>query len=282
VLRGTNGSTRSRIPAKDGWRPRRGSATVWLIASALRILQDRIASCRACPRLVRWRELVARDKVRRFAEHEYWGRPVAGFGDPKARIVIVGLAPAAHGANRTGRAFTGDRSGDFLFAALHRAGLANQPTSVSRDDGLRLEGVFITLALRCAPPANQPRPEELARCAPFFEGELALLGKATVILALGAIAWNASVDHRVRQGIQNGETKGGPRPKFRHGAEAYGAGGPSPAPCLLGSYHVSQQNTQTGRLTPSMFDSILRRADDLSRSHCAGSHCAGSHCAGSH
>ena len=195
---------------------------------------------------------MARQKVRRFSAESYWGRPVPGFGDPGARLIIVGLAPAAHGANRTGRAFTGDRSGDFLFAALHRAGLASQPTSVSADDGLSLDGVFITLALRCAPPGNRPLPEELTRCQPFLDRELARVPRAKVILARGAIAWNAVLDHLVRRGV--GIPR--PRPKFAHGAEALGT--------LIGSFHVSQQNTQTGRLTPPMFDEVLRRALSLS------------------
>jgi uracil-DNA glycosylase family 4 len=191
---------------------------------------------------------------------------VAGFGDPDARVVIVGLAPAAHGANRTGRAFTGDRSGDFLFAALHRAGFANQPSSVSRSDGLRLRDVFITLALRCAPPANRPLPDELRSCASFLDQELALLPRARVVLALGAIGWNAVVDHLVRRESPTGskhDPKGfrstrGPRPKFGHGAVAFG----SPF-WLVGSFHVSQQNTQTGRLTPPMFDAVLAQARRL-------------------
>jgi uracil-DNA glycosylase family 4 len=222
--------------------------------TTLPTLHDRIVGCRACSRLVAWREQVARDKVRRFALEPYWGRPVPGFGDPQARIVIVGLAPAAHGANRTGRAFTGDRSGDFLFAALHRAGFANQAASVSRADGLSLSGVFITLALRCAPPANHPQPIELSRCAPLLDGELALLCRTRVIVALGAIAWNATVSHLVRKGSAQPR----PRPRFSHGAEAFG----HPVH-LLGSFHVSQQNTQTGRLTPSMFDAVLERARHL-------------------
>jgi uracil-DNA glycosylase family 4 len=220
-------------------------------------LHTEIVSCRACPRLVRWREEVAREKVLRFRQWEYWGRPVPGFGDPDARIVIVGLAPAAHGANRTGRMFTGDRSGDFLFAALHRAGLANQPTSVSRDDGLRLTDVFITAALRCAPPENRPLPSELSRCASFLDRELAMLARLRVVLALGAIGWNAYLDHVVRDGVSLPR----PRPKFSHGAELR----PTAATVLLGSFHVSQQNTQTGRLTPGMFDRVVTRARDLAR-----------------
>jgi len=222
---------------------------------ALRVLHDEITECRRCPRLVAWRERVARVKVRRFLQEDYWGRPVPGFGDPRAAIVILGLAPGAHGANRTGRAFTGDRSGDFLFAALHRAGLASQPTSVSRGDGLTLDGVFISLALRCAPPGNAPLPGELRRCAPFLDREIDLLVSAKVIVALGAIAWNAYLLHRVRQGKPTPR----PAPKFGHGATAFGD------PALLGSFHVSQQNTQTGKLTAEMFDQVLAQARQLAR-----------------
>ncbi len=221
---------------------------------SLRKLHAEIVTCRACPRLVAWREEVAREKVRRFRDWEYWGRPVTGFGNPEARLVVVGLAPGAHGANRTGRAFTGDRSGEFLYAALHRAGLASQPTSVSKDDGLRLTDTFITLAARCAPPDNRPLPEELARCRPFFERELDLLPRARVVLALGSIAWEATLARFAKRGLAVPR----PRPRFAHGAElAPLARG---EPLLLGSYHVSQQNTQTGRLTPAMFDAVLARA----------------------
>src|SRR5216110_1564225 len=163
--------------------------------SDLHRIAAEIVTCRLCPRLVEWRERVAREKRRAFADWEYWGRPVPGFGDPAARIWILGLAPAAHGGNRTGRIFTGDRSGDFLFAALHRAGLANQPTSVARDDGLALSDVFILATARCAPPDNKPLPEEIARCAHFVDAEIAVVPRARVFLALGAIAWNAYFDH---------------------------------------------------------------------------------------
>jgi uracil-DNA glycosylase len=212
---------------------------------SLRALHAEITECRACPRLVRWREQVAREKRRAYREHTYWGRPVAGFGDPKAKLVIVGLAPAAHGANRTGRMFTGDRSGDFLYAGLHRAGYASQPTSTARDDGLRLSGAFVTAPVRCAPPQNMPTPEEIRRCAPFLARELALL-RPRVMLALGAIAWRAAL--------------GAPSPKFAHGAV-------HPLPngvTLVGCYHVSQQNTQTGRLTPAMFDAVMAKVRALS------------------
>jgi len=222
-----------------------------MTAPRLSALHREIAACRACPRLVAWREKVAREKVARFRQHEYWGRGVPGFGDPHARIVVVGLAPAAHGANRTGRMFTGDRSGDFLFAALHRAGLASQPTSVARDDGLALRDVYIVGALRCAPPDNAPAPDEVARCARFLDEEAALLPRVRVVLALGAIAWRAWLDHAARVGAPLPR----PRPAFAHGARAEAG-----AHVLLGSYHVSQQNTQTGRLTPAMFDAVVATA----------------------
>ena len=224
----------------------RGAALVALVA-----LHDEVVACRACPRLVAWRELVAREKKRAFRSWEYWGKPVPGFGDPDARLVVVGLAPAAHGANRTGRIFTGDRSGDFLFAALHRAGLASQPTSVQRDDGLTLRNVFIVSPVRCAPPDNRPLPDEIARCAHFIDRELELLRFKRVVLALGAIAWRAVLDHLARRGVSLPT----PRPAFGHGAIAE-LGDLS----LIGSYHVSQQNTQTGRLTPAMFDAVVAEA----------------------
>jgi uracil-DNA glycosylase family 4 len=208
-----------------------------------------IVACRACPRLVAWRERVAREKVARFRHQTYWGRPVPGFGDPRARILVVGLAPGAHGANRTGRIFTGDRSGDFLYAALHRAGLASQPTSVSREDGLTLDDTYIVCAVRCAPPDNAPAPDELARCAHFLDAEAALLPRVRVVLALGAVGWRAWLDHTSRLG----HALPRPRPAFAHGARAEMPGGE----LLLGSYHVSQQNTQTGKLTPAMFDAVL-------------------------
>ena len=222
---------------------------------SLQALHKELVECRACPRLVRWREDVAREKVKRFREWTYWGRPVPGFGDPRGRMLIVGLAPAAHGANRTGRMFTGDRSGDFLYAALHRAGFANQPTSVRSDDGLRLTDAFVTAPCRCAPPGNMPFPDELERCARWMDGEVALLKNVRVVLALGGIGWNAALSHLERRGV----TVPRPRPKFGHGAEARLEG----APLLLGCYHVSQQNTNTGKLTPAMIDRVLRRAKSL-------------------
>jgi uracil-DNA glycosylase len=215
---------------------------------ALEGLEERITRCRECPRLVEWRERVAREKRAAFRDEDYWGRPVPGFGDPDARVYVLGLAPAAHGGNRTGRVFTGDRSGDWLFASLHRTGFANQPTSVSADDGLRLDGAFIAAAVRCAPPANKPLPEERDNCLPYAAEELRLIRPA-VIVCLGAFAWDAACRlHGVR-----------PRPRFGHGAEHAIAGGP----VLLGSYHVSQQNTFTGKLTEPMLDAVFARAREL-------------------
>jgi len=235
--------------------------------SPLALLEQDIVACARCPRLVAHREEVARRKRRAYASEPYWGRPVPGFGDPGAKIVLVGLAPGAHGANRTGRVFTGDRSGDFLYAALHRAGFASQPTSTTADDGLSLRGAYVLLAVRCVPPDNLPRPDEVARCASFLDAEIDLLEGAKVLLALGAIGWNASLAYLSRRGhpvagprSRWGDTPHTPRPRFKHGAELVTA---PPLPRLLGSYHVSQQNTQTGRLTPSMFDKVLRRARKL-------------------
>ena len=219
-------------------------------------LHREIVACRACPRLVDWRETVARVKVARFRDQEYWGRPVPGFGDPQARLVVVGLAPGAHGANRTGRIFTGDRSGDVLYAALHRAGLANQPTSVARGDGLELRDTFIVCTIRCAPPGNAPRPDEIANCAHFVDAEIDLLPRARVLLALGAIAWRACLDHLARRGVALPRVK----PAFVHGARIDVGQW-----ILVGSYHVSQQNTQTGRLTPAMFDAVLEVARDAAK-----------------
>ncbi len=223
-----------------------------LSLARLQNLETVIVGCRARPRLVAWREEVARRKVARFRDCEYWGRPVPGFGDPSARILIVGLAPGAHGANRTGRMFTGDRSGDFLYAALHRAGLASHPASVSRDDRLTLRDVFITAAVRCVPPANKPRPDEIARCAHFLGEEIALLEHVRVFLALGAIAWNAFF-HACREALPVPRARR-PRLKFAHGASF-----PIAGRTVVASYHVSQQNTQTGKLTEAMFDAVLAR-----------------------
>ena len=211
----------------------------------LTTLSDEIVGCRACPRLVEWRERVAAEKRAAFADEVYWGRPVPGFGDPRARIVVVGLAPAAHGANRTGRFFTGDRSGDWLFRALHRAGLANQPHSVSADDGLQLHGVWISAPVRCAPPDNKPTPAERDRCAPFLDRELDLL-RPQVVVCLGSFGFAAVCRHYAIR----------PRPKFGHGVETDVPGGPT----LLCSYHPSQQNTFTGKLTEAMLDDVMRRA----------------------
>ena len=221
---------------------------------ALAALHAEIVRCRACPRLVAWREEVARVKRRAYRDWTYWGRPVPGFGDPRARLVIIGLAPAAHGANRTGRVFTGDRSGDFLFAGLFRAGFASQPGSTHREDGLVLRDAFVTASARCAPPENKPTPQELAACAPFLDRELALL-RPRVYLALGAIGWNATLGQLERLGVALPR----PRPAFGHGAEVALPGGAR----LVGCYHVSQQNTQTGRLTPAMFDAVLARVRAL-------------------
>jgi uracil-DNA glycosylase family 4 len=218
-------------------------------------LSSEIEACRKCPRLVRYRERVAREKRAAYRHETYWGKAVPGFGDPEAWLVIVGLAPGAHGANRTGRMFTGDRSGQFLYAALHRAGIANQPQSVLRDDGLRLSGAYITAPCRCAPPDNKPLPIELRRCAPYLERELELLARTRVFLALGAIGWKATLQALERMG----EHLPRPWPAFGHGAEHRLTGGR----WLLASYHVSQQNTQTGKLTAEMFDRVLARAAEL-------------------
>lgn len=221
-----------------------------MTARDLAAIEADIVACRACPRLVAWREETARTKVARFAGEPYWGRPVPGFGDPAARILVLGLAPAAHGGNRTGRVFTGDRSGDFLFAALHRSGLADRPTSVARDDGLAMRGAYVAAVNRCAPPANRPTPDERDRCLPFLERELRALADVRAIVALGAFAWDgalralAALGHVVR-----------PRPRFAHLAES--VVGPY---VLLGSFHPSQQNTFTGRLTPAMLDAVFDRA----------------------
>jgi uracil-DNA glycosylase family 4 len=225
--------------------------------TGLERIHAELIDCRRCPRLVSWREQVAAERRRAFADQEYWGRPVPGFGDPGAQIVIVGLAPAAHGANRTGRMFTGDRSGDWLFAALHRAGLANQPASVHAGDGLVLNGVFVTSSVHCAPPANKPSAAERSACLEWTSAELATFSGLRVVVALGSIGYNAVaqlaqlLDWRVPR----------PRPRFGHGVEvALGKG-----PTVVCSYHPSQQNTFTGRLTEAMLDDVIGRARQLAK-----------------
>ncbi len=217
-------------------------------------LAAEIHACQRCPRLVEWREACAANPPRRFRDEGYWAAPVAGFGDPAARLAIVGLAPAAHGANRTGRMFTGDRSGEWLYAALHRAGYANRPRSERRGDPLRLRDAYVTAVVRCAPPANRPTPTERDACLPYLERELELLGGCRVILALGAFAWDGAL--RAIRAL--GAEAPRPRPRFGHGAEA-----PLGRWTLLGCYHPSQQNTFTGKLTEPMLDAVLARAGEL-------------------
>ncbi len=229
--------------------------TSTLTRDRLEQLAVEIHRCHRCPRLVEWREASAASPPRRFQGEEYWARPVAGFGDPDARLALVGLAPAAHGANRTGRMFTGDRSGDWLYAALHRAGYANQPTAIGCEDGLRLLGAYVTAVVRCAPPANRPMPSERDNCLPYLARELELLGNCRTIVALGGFAWDGAL-----LALKNlGHPAPRPKPRFGHGAEA----------CigdwkLIGCYHPSQQNTFTGRLSEPMLDEILTRARELS------------------
>ena len=213
-------------------------------------LERDVVGCRACPRLVAWREQVADEKRAAYRDEEYWGRPIPGFGDEDARIVVLGLAPAAHGANRTGRVFTGDRSGDWLFRAMHRAGLANQPQSVALDDGLALTDAWVSAAVKCAPPGNKPLPEERDSCAPFLEREFAALTNMGVVVCLGQFGYQAACSHF---GVR-------PRPKFGHGVEVSIAGGPT----LICSFHPSQQNTFTKRLTEPMLDAVFARAVELS------------------
>jgi uracil-DNA glycosylase len=215
-----------------------------------------IHACRRCSRLVEWRETQATDPPRRFRGENYWARPIAGFGDPAAKLAIVGLAPAAHGANRTGRMFTGDRSGDWLYAALHRAGYANQPDSTEAGDGLRLLGAYVTAVVRCAPPANRPSPIERDTCLPYLVRELELLGACRTIVALGGFAWDGTLRALRELGCEPPR----PRPRFRHGAEVELGRW-----TLLGCYHPSQQNTFTGRLTESMLDGVFARARQLAR-----------------
>ena len=231
-------------------------------ARELERLARAIPRCTACPELRAYCARVAREKRRAYLAEEYWGRPVPGFGDPKASLWILGLAPAAHGGNRTGRIFTGDRSGDFLFAGLHRAGLANQPTSVARGDGLRLSGAWISASLRCAPPGNRPTPEELSNCARWLDAERTALANVRVLFCLGGLAWNAALDLEARHGLPIPR----PRPRFAHGAR-FRLGDRT----FVGCYHVSQQNTFTGRLTPAMLDAELAAALKACGSRAAGS-----------
>ena len=214
-------------------------------------LRDEVCDCRQCPRLVAWREQVAAEKRAAYRDETYWGRPVPGFGDPKAVVMVLGLAPAAHGANRTGRVFTGDRSGDWLFRAMHRAGLANQPTSVSAHDGLRLTSAWVAAAVKCAPPGNKPLPEERDACRPFLQREVALLTRLRVVVCLGAFAYEAAC----------GEFGVRPRPKFGHGVVVVAPNGLT----LVCSFHPSQQNTFTGRLTEPMLDAVFAQAVELAR-----------------
>jgi uracil-DNA glycosylase family 4 len=252
------------VPPGSGWPGDRATARTPVAGSAadvvrlavsardLNVVTARLSVCRACPRLVQWREDVAQVRRRSFADETYWGRPVAGYGDPQARILVLGLAPAAHGGNRTGRVFTGDRSGDWLFAALYRAGLANQPTSVRADDGLRLVDAYVSAAVRCAPPANQPTPEERDTCRPWLERELRLLWpRLRAIVVLGGFGWAALWPALRGLGVDVPSRV----PAFGHGVEAAVDGRR-----VIGCYHVSQQNTFTGRLTEAMLDDVFVRA----------------------
>jgi uracil-DNA glycosylase family 4 len=235
-----------------------GSASPFPNGAAGELLQlvQQVVDCRACPRLVEWREKVAREKRAAFADQEYWGRPVPPFGDPDGWLLIVGLAPAAHGGNRTGRMFTGDRSGDWLFASMHRTGFANQPTAVSVDDGLRVTGAYITAPVRCAPPANKPTLVERDTCLQYLVRELGLLPSVSVIVALGKFGWDAALKALALAG----EEIPRPKPRFGHLAESRVG-----AYALLGSYHPSQQNTFTGKLTAPMMDAVFLRARELSQ-----------------
>ncbi len=242
-----------RDPTPSGPRPAvSGRKTAARLAS----LNADVVGCRRCPRLVDWRQEVVREKRAAFADQEYWGRPVPSFGDAEARVLIVGLAPAAHGANRTGRMFTGDRSGDWLYRALHRAGFSNQPEGRRADDGLTLTGAYVTAAVRCAPPENRPTPEERDLCRPFLEREFELLTGARVIVTLGQFAYNQVLRVLGARGLPVPR----PRPKFGHGVEV-SVGNRT----VLGSYHPSQQNTFTGKLTEPMFDGVWQRARRLSK-----------------
>lgn len=261
----------SPVPPGTGWpedpaRPRtsraRTAADVVRLAASARGIDDvdaRSSVCRACPRLVAWREQVATTRRRAFADQPYWGRPVPGLGDPEARVLLVGLAPAAHGGNRTGRVFTGDRSGDWIFAALHRTGFANQATSVSAGDGLKLTNARVVAPVRCAPPDNKPLPTERDTCAPWLDRELALLPQVRAMVALGGFAWDAALAAGRRAGWQVPR----PKPRFGHAAEAVLERPGGDPVTLVGCYHVSQQNTFTGRLTEAMLDGVLVRAREL-------------------
>ena len=231
------------------------------MADSLAALAREVTSCVRCPRLVEWRERSAAEPPRRYRGETYWARPLPGFGDPRARIVIVGLAPAAHGGNRTGRIFTGDRSGDWLYAALHRAGLANQPTSVSVDDGLRLSGAYVTAVNRCPPPENRPTTEERDNCLPYLVRELRLLRRGQVIVALGSFAWAGALLALAALGAELPR----PRPRFAHGAGA-AIETEGRRWSLLGCFHPSQQNTFTGKLTEPMMDAVFARASELTGS----------------
>jgi len=222
---------------------------------SLNVLKEQVIACRKCARLVKYREEVARVKRRAFREWEYWGKAVPGFGDPQAQLFILGLAPAAHGGNRTGRVFTGDRSGDFLYAALHKAGFTNQATSLHRDDGLRLKNAYIAAAVRCAPPTNKPEPSEILNCRPYLEKELEVL-RPRVVLALGKIAWDAYLEILKQEGKIVSRAKF----VFAHGAEERPVSG---GPLLVGVYHPSQQNTQTGKVTAAMYAKVLKRITRL-------------------
>lgn len=227
-------------------------------STALSELAAEIVVCRRCPRLVAWRERVATEKIGRFATETYWGRPLPGFGDPEAQVFVLGLAPAAHGGNRTGRIFTGDRSGDFLYAALHATGFANQPTSTRADDGLALTGLYVAAAVRCAPPMNRPAIDERDNCAPFLVRELAALSRVRVIVALGKFAWDAAIRTIA---FDDSTAIPRPRPRFGHAVEAVIG-----SYRLIGSFHPSQRNTFTGRLRPAMLEAVLRRAGELALS----------------